>query len=64
MAAKKPQFEVYKSESGGWNWRLRAVNGKVIAQGTQGYSRRGGALKAADMVRAALKGGTEAEVLV
>lgn len=39
MAADNPQFEVYESADG-WNWRLRAINGQVVAQGTQGYAER------------------------
>lgn len=40
MAASAPQFEVYENADG-WNWRLRAINGSVVAQGTQGYHHRG-----------------------
>lgn len=49
MAASSPQFEVYENADG-WQWRLRAVNGEVVAQGSQGYPRRGDALAAQEVV--------------
>lgn len=35
--------EFYKSKNG-WRWRIRAVNGKVLADSGQGYSRKADAL--------------------
>ena len=31
-------FEVYKDKSSSWRWRLKADNGKVIADCGEGYS--------------------------
>ena len=32
----EPVFEVYKDKSGGWRWRLKAVNNQIIAS-SEGY---------------------------
>jgi uncharacterized protein YegP (UPF0339 family) len=32
------RFEVYQGKGGRWYWRLVARNGKIIADGSQGYS--------------------------
>jgi uncharacterized protein len=31
--AKRPKSEVYRDKSGGWRWRIKAANGRIIAQG-------------------------------
>lgn len=36
MAADAPQFEIYENTEG-WQWRLRATNGEIVAEGRQGY---------------------------
>jgi len=36
---KKPQIDVYKAEDG-WRWRVRANNGRVLADGGEAYRRR------------------------
>ena len=33
----EPKFEVYKDKAGEWRWRLRASNGKIIADSGEGY---------------------------
>jgi uncharacterized protein YegP (UPF0339 family) len=43
MALTKPKFEVYQGSDDKWYWRLRAVNGRVIATGAEGYERQEGA---------------------
>lgn len=53
MAASEPQFEIYENAQG-WSWRLRAVNGDVLAQGTQGYTDRAACVYAQDLVALAL----------
>lgn len=40
--------EIYQDRAGGWRWRLRARNNRVIADGAEAYSER---RKAADAVR-------------
>lgn len=39
--------EVYKGQDGQWYWRKVAPNGKVIAVGGEGYSRKWNAKRAA-----------------
>jgi uncharacterized protein YegP (UPF0339 family) len=34
------RVDVYQDSAGGWRWRLRASNGKIIADGAEGYSAR------------------------
>ena len=43
-----PRFEVYKARDG-WRWRLRARNGRIIAQG-ESHTRKRDAERAADTV--------------
>ena len=31
------KFEIYRDESGEWRWRLKAVNGLIIAVSGEGY---------------------------
>lgn len=45
-----PTFEVYCGSSGLFYWRLKAVNGRVVADGSQGYSRRADAHRALECV--------------
>lgn len=40
--------EIYQDRAGGWRWRLRARNNRVIADGAEAYSER---RKAADAVQ-------------
>lgn len=34
------EFEVYRDEAGEYRWRLRADNGEIVAQSSEGYSRK------------------------
>ncbi|MGY2046768.1 YegP family protein [Methylobacterium sp. JK268] len=34
------RFELYRDAGGHWRWRLRAVNGAVVADSAEGYVRR------------------------
>jgi uncharacterized protein YegP (UPF0339 family) len=38
--------EVYRDASGEWRWRLKARNGRIVADSAEGYKRRGKALNA------------------
>lgn len=40
------RFEVFKSKNQKWHWRLVAQNGRIIADGGQGYSTRQNARRA------------------
>jgi len=37
-----PQFEMYKDTAGEYRWRLRAPNGKIIADSGEGYEQKSG----------------------
>jgi uncharacterized protein len=39
-AVEKARFEVFKDRAGEWRWRLRAANGRVIADSGEGYKQR------------------------
>lgn len=35
-----PRIDIYRDASGWWRWQLRAANGRIIADGSEGYSER------------------------
>lgn len=37
---RKSGVELYRDASGEWRWRLRAKNGKILADSGEGYKRR------------------------
>jgi uncharacterized protein YegP (UPF0339 family) len=39
-AVEKARFEVFKDRAGEWRWRLRAANGRIIADSGEGYKQR------------------------
>jgi uncharacterized protein YegP (UPF0339 family) len=41
------RLQVYEDKHGEWRWRLRAPNGRIIADSAEGYVNRSGALRAA-----------------
>lgn len=45
---KAPRFEVYQSADG-WRWRLKAANGRIVAQG-ESHTRKRDAERAAAQV--------------
>ena len=38
MAARSVYVQVYQDKAGGWRWRLRARNGRIVADSGEGYS--------------------------
>jgi len=46
---KRQQFtcQVYPDSAWQWRWRLKAPNGKIVADGSEGYRRRSSAVMAA-----------------
>lgn len=48
----RPTFEVFKARDGGFRWRLRGGNGRVMAQ-SEGHTTKGNAVRAARAVRLA-----------
>lgn len=43
------KFELYKDAKGKYRWRLKARNGKVVADSAEAYNRRADALKGIDL---------------
>ena len=39
-------IEVYKDKRGEWRWRAKARNGKIIADGAEGYKSKRNVLRA------------------
>lgn len=33
------KFTLYRDQAGEWRWRLRAKNGRIVAEGGEGYKR-------------------------
>lgn len=44
-------FHVYKDNAGEWRWRLKAVNGRIIADSGEGYRDRGDCIHSIELVR-------------
>lgn len=40
------KFTIYKAKDG-WRWRLKAANGRIIAESGEAYTRKHGAWRAA-----------------
>jgi uncharacterized protein YegP (UPF0339 family) len=55
-----PRCEVYPDRSGQWRWRLRARNGRLLADSAESYTRKRDAERAA---RVALATARDAYVL-
>ena len=45
------KYEIFEGKDGLWYWRLRARNGRIIADGAQGYRRRRGCLYGISLVK-------------
>lgn len=45
------KFHIYQDARGEWRWRLKARNGRIVADSGEGYKRKGNAERAANMVR-------------
>lgn len=56
----KLKFEVYEDEKKEHRWRLKAVNGQVVASSSEGYKAKADAEKALDLVKT---GAAKAEVV-
>jgi len=53
---RRPKLEIYRDGRSEWRWRLRAANGRIVADSGEGYRRRAAARYAAGRVRAILAG--------
>ena len=47
-------FEIYKGSTE-WYWRLVSANGRIVADGSEGYSSKENAVRAANRVRKMLQ---------
>lgn len=47
----EPQFQAYEDRAGEWRWRLRAANGRIIADGSEGYKNKQDCLHGIDLVK-------------
>lgn len=45
------KFELYRDVAGEWRWRLKAANGRNLADSAEGYARKGDCFKAIRLVR-------------
>lgn len=45
------RFELYRGKRREWRWRLRALNGRIIADSGESYRRRAGAEHGIELVR-------------
>lgn len=47
------KFTIYKAKDG-WRWRLKAANGRIIAESGEAYTRKADALRAKNQVIGAI----------
>lgn len=57
MKHKNHRVEIYQDGSGEWRWRLVAHNGRVVADGAEGYASKGNATRGWDRVAMAIYDG-------
>ena len=50
------KLEIYRDANHEWRWRLRAANGRIVADSGEGYRRRTSVHRAAECVRVLLTG--------
>ncbi len=55
------KFHIYRDRKKEWRWRLKAGNGKIVADSGEGYKRKSSAITATARVREA---STRATVVV
>lgn len=46
MSAAHPYFDIYQDKGGDWRWRLRARNGRIVADSAEGYASKRNAHRA------------------
>jgi len=61
LRADPTAYEVYQDSADEWRWRLIHKNGRILADGGEGYDSRSGARDAVDRVRTALESGDDYE---
>lgn len=45
------KYEIYMDRRARWRWRLKAANGRILADSGQGYTRRDNMLESLYLVR-------------
>jgi uncharacterized protein YegP (UPF0339 family) len=45
------KFELFQSKNGEWRWRLKAANGRTIADSGEGYSSKSACMNGIDSVK-------------
>jgi uncharacterized protein len=48
------KFHIYKDSTGEWRWRLKAANGKIVADSGEGYPSKQSCRNGIDLVKAAM----------
>lgn len=59
---RRGRVELYRDSSGEWRWRIKAANGRTLADSGEGYKRMMDAHRASDVVRTGTDGWVEAVV--
>lgn len=54
MSAAHAHFEIYKDTRGEWRWRLRARNGRIVADSAEGYASKRNVTRAVTDMRGAV----------
>lgn len=54
------KFQIYRDSKGGYRWKLRAANNKVIATGGESYTAKASCLSGIDLV---MKGAATATIV-
>jgi uncharacterized protein len=44
------KFKIYEDKSGEWRWRLKAANGRTVADSGEGYASRNNVIRAVNRV--------------
>lgn len=58
------KITVFPNEQGQWFWHVTSRNGKILADGSEGYTRKASAERAAHSFRTLMKGGDAAVVVL
>ena len=54
QAMRRAKLEIYRDARSEWRWRLRASNGRIVADSGEGYCRHASVRKAVERVRSIL----------
>ena len=53
---RTPKLEIYRDGRREWRWRLKASNGRILADSGEGYRRRASMLRGIECARVLLSG--------